>query len=124
MNGTYNLILTGAPGTGKTYLAKQIATQMILGKEYDEKSASDEEKEKMEEPKSNNNDMIVIKNIVKMVGELNMNIIAEGVETNKEMTFLREVNCDMAQGYLFDKPMPHDDYEYLLKGRRNYEKEI
>ena len=45
----YNLILTGAPGTGKTYLAKQIAAQMILGKEFDEKMASDEEKEKMKE---------------------------------------------------------------------------
>lgn len=44
-----NLILTGAPGTGKTYLAKQIAAQMILGKAYDEKTASEEEKEKMEE---------------------------------------------------------------------------
>ncbi|MBP3834661.1 MAG: AAA family ATPase [Prevotella sp.] len=43
----YNLILTGAPGTGKTYLTKQIAAQMILGKEYDEKTASEEEKEKM-----------------------------------------------------------------------------
>lgn len=32
-----NLILTGAPGTGKTYLAKQIAAQMILGHDYDEK---------------------------------------------------------------------------------------
>lgn len=44
-----NLILTGAPGTGKTYLAKQIAAQMILGKEYDEKIASEEEKEKIKE---------------------------------------------------------------------------
>lgn len=43
----YNLILTGAPGTGKTYLTKQIAALMILGKEYDEKTASEEEKEKM-----------------------------------------------------------------------------
>ncbi len=42
-----NLILTGAPGTGKTYLAKQIAAQMILGKEYVKETASDEEKENM-----------------------------------------------------------------------------
>lgn len=42
-----NLILTGAPGTGKTYLAKQIAAQMILGKEFDGKS--NEDKKKMNE---------------------------------------------------------------------------
>lgn len=47
LSSNYNLILTGAPGTGKTYLAKQIAAQMILGKDYDEEVAS--EKEKMEE---------------------------------------------------------------------------
>ena len=45
----HNLILTGAPGTGKTYLAKQIAAQMILGKEYDERTASDNEKKIMKE---------------------------------------------------------------------------
>ena len=64
------------------------------------------------------NDMVVIKNIVNMVKELNMDIIAEGVETLEEAGFLREVNCNMAQGYLFDKPMPHDDFELLLKGNR------
>jgi len=40
-----NLVLTGAPGTGKTYLAKQIAMQMILGYVKDEKDLSDKEKE-------------------------------------------------------------------------------
>ncbi|MDO4949452.1 MAG: AAA family ATPase [Bacteroidales bacterium] len=42
-----NLIFTGAPGTGKTYLAKQIAAQMILGCEYDENNP--EHKVKMDE---------------------------------------------------------------------------
>lgn len=36
-----NLILTGAPGTGKTYLAKQIASQIILNKDYDESVEND-----------------------------------------------------------------------------------
>jgi hypothetical protein len=45
----YNLILTGAPGTGKTYLAKQISAQIILGKEFNDSNSSDEEKNKMDE---------------------------------------------------------------------------
>lgn len=44
-----NLILTGAPGTGKTYLAKQIAALIILDKEYDEHTATDDEKNMMRE---------------------------------------------------------------------------
>lgn len=49
LESNINVILTGAPGTGKTYLAKQIAAQMILGKEYNEETASDDEKKKMDE---------------------------------------------------------------------------
>lgn len=64
------------------------------------------------------NDMVIIKNIVTMIRELNMDVIAEGVETLDEAGFLREVKCNMAQGYLFDKPMPHDDFDRLLRGDR------
>lgn len=43
-----NLILTGAPGTGKTYLAKQIASQFCLGKDYEEVLKSEELKKEFE----------------------------------------------------------------------------
>lgn len=49
LENNFNLILTGTPGTGKTYLAKQIAAHMILGKEFNDKIASAEEKAKMNE---------------------------------------------------------------------------
>lgn len=47
LGSNYNLVLTGAPGTGKTFLAKQIAAQLILDKEYDE--TTDEDKKRMDE---------------------------------------------------------------------------
>ena len=36
-------------------------------------------------------------------------VIAEGVETEQEMAYLKEQGCAMAQGYLFDFPMKHED---------------
>ena len=66
------------------------------------------------------NEKVVIKNIINMVEELNMKIIAEGVETDTAAEFLKNVNCDMAQGFLYDRPMPHTDFDILLRGARVY----
>ena len=48
LESNYNLILTGAPGTGKTYLAKQIAAKMIFGEDKNINKMNDDEKAKFE----------------------------------------------------------------------------
>jgi len=65
-------------------------------------------------------DEIVIKNIIHMVNELDMQVIAEGVETSGQAEFLRKANCAMAQGYLFDRPLPCEEFEQRLTVGREY----
>lgn len=59
---------------------------------------------------------IVVKNIVNMINELDMKSLAEGVETQAQVEYLKRINCDMAQGFLYSKPLPHDEYEKWLVG--------
>ena len=57
---------------------------------------------------------IVIKTIINMAHELGMQIICEGVETDEQARFLKELNCDMVQGYLYARPLPVEEYENIL----------
>lgn len=60
---------------------------------------------------------IIISNVVRMVLEMNIQVIAEGVETMEQVEFLRQINCKNAQGYLFDRPLPKQEFEKrLIKG--------
>ncbi len=69
---------------------------------------------------SNTSDVIVIKAIIDMANALGMQTIAEGVETIEQAEFLAKLNCDMIQGYLFDKPLPHDEFVQRLQHNRIY----
>ena len=60
-------------------------------------------------------DSVVVANVAKMASELNMSIITEGVENWDQVNFLRSVNINMVQGFLFDKPLPKDEFESRLK---------
>jgi len=52
--------------------------------------------------------------IIQMAHSLHLKVIAEGVETEAELAFLREHNCDEIQGYLFSRPLPVAEFEKLL----------
>ncbi|MBE6765191.1 MAG: EAL domain-containing protein [Ruminococcaceae bacterium] len=47
----------------------------------------------------------IIANVVNMAKSLDIRVVSEGVETNDQVDFLKEINCDQAQGYYYAKPM-------------------
>jgi EAL domain-containing protein (putative c-di-GMP-specific phosphodiesterase class I) len=53
--------------------------------------------------------------IVAMAHSLDLEVVAEGVETVGQMTFLQRTGCDFAQGYLFARPLAADGFAKLLK---------
>lgn len=59
---------------------------------------------------------ILFENIIRIANGLNMEVICEGVETTEQKEFLLSLDCDMAQGYYYDKPLPVEQFEkYLTK---------
>lgn len=65
-------------------------------------------------------DKVLVKDIISLIRDMEIATIAEGVETKEQMLFLREMGCMMGQGYLFDKPLPLDEYEKRQKDRDIY----
>ena len=57
----------------------------------------------------------IVKTIIAMAKGLNLEIIAEGVETEEQQQLLHYLGCDQYQGYLFSKPIPIEQFEALLK---------
>ena len=58
----------------------------------------------------------LVRTIVLMADALDMNVVAEGVETEAQLAHLKELGCDYIQGYLFGKPLPAEESEvYLLR---------
>lgn len=69
------------------------------------------DKEFLQSSTATEREQIVITSIVKMAHDLQMEIVSEGVETKEQADFLTQINCHIAQGYLFAKPMPADEFE-------------
>ena len=56
----------------------------------------------------------LITNIVRMIRDLERDVICEGVETKRHVEFLTNAGCPYAKGFLYDRPLPHDDFEKRL----------
>ena len=64
------------------------------------------------------NDCAIAGAIVTMAKELDQEIVAEGVETVEQMDFLRGIDCNHLQGYLFSPPVPAEDFADMVREDR------
>lgn len=63
---------------------------------------------------TDNRSRTVIENIIRMAKALDMKVVSEGIETERELAYMRSMDCDIAQGYLFDRPLPRKEFEERL----------
>ncbi len=64
---------------------------------------------------TNPDDAAIATSIILMGKALRLNVVAEGVETRSQLSFLRVMKCQEAQGYLFSPPLPAADVERLMR---------
>ncbi len=58
--------------------------------------------------------MVVVRAIVGMAKQLDLHIVAEGIETEQQMNFLHELGCHTGQGYYFSKPLPREEFLRMI----------
>lgn len=64
---------------------------------------------------SNEKDKAITMIIINLAKSLDLNVLAEGVETNEQLDYLNEQMCDYVQGYYYYRPMPASEMEEILK---------
>ena len=61
---------------------------------------------------------VVVEAVIKLIKKLGLTVVAEGIEMEDEIALLKELKCDIVQGYYYGKPMPVADFEKLVFGGR------
>lgn len=61
---------------------------------------------------------IIVESSVRMAKMIGLDVIAEGVETKDQLDFLRSIDCDIAQGYYYSRPIPVEEFEVFLEKYR------
>ncbi|MFA9464889.1 MAG: EAL domain-containing protein [Velocimicrobium sp.] len=63
----------------------------------------------------NQKDRVIIDVIIKLAKDMNLKVIAEGVEQEEQLAYLKEKRCDEVQGFYFYKPLARDEMQQVLK---------
>ena len=68
-----------------------------------------------------NRDLGMIRLIIDIADYLRVPLVAEGVETEEQYRTLKELGCDLVQGYYFSKPLPPEEFEKFLLEKKAQE---
>ena len=67
----------------------------------------------------NPKNQIIVEAVIKMAHQLNLQVVAEGIETTAELNILRQYQCDIIQGYLFSRPLPSQEFQALVESNKS-----
>jgi EAL domain-containing protein (putative c-di-GMP-specific phosphodiesterase class I) len=59
-------------------------------------------------------DMRMVKLVLDIAKNLNVPVVAEGVETKEQLALLKNAGCPLVQGFYFSRPLPPDEFEKLI----------
>jgi diguanylate cyclase (GGDEF)-like protein/PAS domain S-box-containing protein len=102
MGSTVSIDDFGTGYSSLSYLMKFPITTLKIAQQF------------VSEIQSDSDERAIVSAIIAMAKNLNLNIIAEGVETEAHVKFLSNQKCHIMQGYFFNRPMPAEEFEKLL----------
>jgi diguanylate cyclase (GGDEF)-like protein/PAS domain S-box-containing protein len=73
----------------------------------------------IQEVAENSEDIAIVKAIIILAHELNLKVVAEGIETKEGLDVLEEIGCDEIQGYFISRPLPASSVEEFIKKANN-----
>ncbi|MGM0655464.1 MAG: two-component system response regulator [Thermodesulfobacteriota bacterium] len=65
-------------------------------------------------------DESIVKAMISMAHSMDMKVVAEGIETRKQLALLHRMGCDYGQGFLFSPAVPRDEFYGMLKAKKRF----
>ena len=72
----------------------------------------------------NENDKIIVRSTIKLAHSMGLTVVAEGIEDEETLLWLKSQNCELAQGYFISKPLPAHEFEAWLSQSQYHKQSI